>query len=217
MMRLVLIRATVFLCSSACSVLAQQIRQNPSWNSLPDAPSANVSRMLVDETHLSLVSGGVGTGEVEMGLVNGGQIALTSFDSLNKQDPAREDSNDPIERYLYSKLRKRNPSYHSSMSGSFIGRASYAASSIFVTQDESGRSKLNTSYFVGVLSSAFVHTAYRPYWRRSVSEPFSDFGSNIGSDAGMNFLHEFGPGIEHMMKSHAPRLISKIEQSISHN
>ena len=98
-----------------------------------------------------------------------------------------------------------------------MGRASYAAESIFVARDDSGRRRLNTSYFVGVLTSALVHTASRPYWRRSPSDPFSDFGSNIGNDAGMNLVHEFGPGIQQLMKTHAPKFVSRLEERISHN
>jgi hypothetical protein len=98
-----------------------------------------------------------------------------------------------------------------------MGRATYAASRILFTQDNSGRGSLNTSYFLAVLSSAAAHTAYRPYWRRSVSEPFSDFGSTIGNDAGMNLLHEFGPGLQQLMKSHAPKFVSRIEERLGAN
>ena len=95
-----------------------------------------------------------------------------------------------------------------------MGRATYAASSIFITRDSSGNRRLNTNYFLGVLTSAMLHTAYRPYWRRSVSDPVSDFGSRIGNDAGMNLYREFGPNLEQLMKSHEPRFVSRIEERI---
>jgi hypothetical protein len=47
-----------------------------------------------------------------------------------------------------------------------------------------------------------------------VGAPFSDFGSTVGNDAGMNLWHEFGPGIQQLMKSHAPKFVSKIEERI---
>ncbi|MGA7170621.1 MAG: hypothetical protein WBX08_15810, partial [Candidatus Sulfotelmatobacter sp.] len=75
----------------------------------------------------------------------------------------------------------------------------------------------NTSYLVRVLASAAADTASRPYWRRSVGEPFSDLGSTVGNDAGTNLWHEFRPGIEQVMKSHTPRFVSRIEEHIIHN
>ena len=91
-----------------------------------------------------------------------------------------------------------------------MGRATHAAAGIFFTRDESGRGRLNTSYFVRALSSVAADTASRPYWRRSPGEPLSDFGSTVGNDAGLNLLHEFGPGIQHVMKSHAPKFVGRI-------
>jgi len=90
----------------------------------------------------------------------------------------------------------------------------YAASRIFITHDETGKAAVNTPYLVGVLSVAALHVAYRPYWHRSAAAPFSDFGSTIGNDAGMNLLHEFRPGLEQLMKNHTPRFVSRIEESI---
>jgi hypothetical protein len=46
--------------------------------------------------------------------------------------------------------------------------------------------------------------------------PFSDFGSTVGNDSGMNLWHEFGPDIQQLMKSHAPKFVSKIEEQIGH-
>jgi hypothetical protein len=117
-------------------------------------------------------------------------------------------------KYLYPSLRKRNLDYRPLSGGNVMGRATYAASRFLVTRDDSGKGRLNTSYFLGVLSSAAMHTAYRPYWRRGVAEPFSDFGSTIGNDVGMNLFHEFSPGLEHLMKSHAPKFVSRIEERL---
>src|SRR4029077_15821713 len=112
---------------------------------------------------------------------------------------------------------KRNLNYHPSSSSSLMGRAMYAASGVFITRDEPRKGRLNSSYFLGVLSSVAVHAAYRPYWARSSGAPFGDFGSTIGNDAGMNLFHEFRPGLEQLMKNHAPRFVSRIEERIGHN
>ncbi len=41
---------------------------------------------------------------------------------------------------------------------------------------------------------------------------FSDFGSTIGSDAGMNVFHEFWPAIRNKLEGHAPKFVQKIER-----
>lgn len=102
--------------------------------------------------------------------------------------------------------------YRGSTSNSLFGRATYAASSIVLTRDDQGNSRLNTSYLLRVLTSAVVHSAYRPYWKRSLSQPFSDFGATIGNDAGMNVFNEFKPGILQLVKTHEPKFVSRIEQ-----
>jgi hypothetical protein len=106
---------------------------------------------------------------------------------------------------------------HLSDSGSFFGRATHAASSIALMRDDAGEARLNTTYFLRVLASAVAHSASRPYWKRSLSQPFSDFGATIGNDAGMNVLHEFSPGIMQAMKNHQPKFVSHIGQRFHHN
>lgn len=219
------VRVISFLMFATCGALCQQHQQNPRGNSLPDAPSVQVPAQteifpaFANEERFSLTYGDIGsdavlTAESEDANPNRAQISSGGFD---KADPLEENPSHFFERYLYPSLLKRTPSYHPSTSGSLLGRATDAASRILVTRDDSGKQRFNASYLFGMLSSAAIHTAYRPYWRRSLSEPFSDFGSNLGNDAGMNLLHEFGPGIEQLMKSHAPKFVAKIEDRISHN
>jgi hypothetical protein len=107
-------------------------------------------------------------------------------------------------------------SYHPSSSG-LMGRATYAASRVLVTRDDPGKGRLNTSYLLRALASTAADTASRPYWRRSIGQPFSDFGATVSNDAGTNLWHEFRPGIEQIMKSHTPRFVSRIEARVGHN
>ena len=93
----------------------------------------------------------------------------------------------------------------------------YAASRTVITRNDSGKTTLNTSYFLGVLTSVAIATAYRPYWTRSTSATFKTFGSTIGSDAGINVLHEFEPGIRQLVNGHAPRFVSRIEERITND
>ena len=145
-------------------------------------------------------------GETELGHVTSGLLA--NFTDPHKAASAQKKSGTFFGRYLYPSLLKLKLPYHPSTSGSLMGRAAYAVSNIFVTRDESGKGRLNASYFLGVLVLVAAHTARRPYWARSSSATFNNFGSTIGSDAGMNLFHEFEPGMRQMVKGHArvPRL-----------
>lgn len=195
-----------------------------SWRFLPDAPcvqppdQAERLHPFVNEARSPSILGPVGANvgmvhEPEPGRVSLGPRNLTAF---YEAAFAPKSSSIFFDKYLYPSLRKRVLRYHPSTSGSFIGRATDAASRIFITHDDSGNGKLNTSYFLGMLTSVTVESAYRPYWARSTSATFNNFGSTIGSDAGTNLLHEFGPGIRQMLKGHGPKFVSSIADRIIH-
>jgi hypothetical protein len=196
-----------------------------TWRSLSDAPSsiqpprrAERFPTFVDEMGSPLTLGAVGVSAgamlgTEMGNVTPGP--RSTFTAPYKAAFTQEESSTFFGKHLYPPLLKHDPRYYASSSDSFMDRASYAASRIFVTRDDSGKGRLNTSYFLGVLTSVAIHSAYRPYWTRSTSATFNDFGLTIGSDAGMNIFHEFGPGIRQMVKGHTPKFVSGIKESIT--
>jgi hypothetical protein len=197
-----------------------------TWRSLPDAPSvqpatqAQTFHTFVNESGSPLRLGVVGINagvmrETERRLVTPGQ--QPNLTALYKAVFIQKESSTVFDKFLYLSLLKQNLRYHPSTSRSFMGRATYAASRIFITRDDSGKRRLNTSYFLGVLSSVAMHTAYRPYWARSTAAPFNDFGSTIGNDAGINLFHEFAPGIRQMVKGHTPNFVSRIEDRITHD
>jgi hypothetical protein len=195
----------------------------PTPQCLPDAPSvhpethAEKVHTFMDEAGSRLTVGAFikaeMIGETELRRVTlGPQPSLTvPYKAVFNQ----EESSTSFGKLLYPLVLKQNLGYHASTNGSFLGRATYAASRVFVMRDDSGKRNLNTAYFLGVLASAAIQTAYRPYWARSSSETFNNFGSTIGSDAGMNVFHEFGPGIRHLVKGHTPKFVSKIEDRIA--
>ena len=217
------IRVISFLLLAACGALCQQGQEKRAWSSLPDAPSVQASaqavtfRTFVDEAHWRLTRAAVsvnGRATRQSELANITRAARPGFPLPYSVEPIQTRAGDFFGKYLYPSLLKRSLNYHPSSSSSLMGRTAYAASRIFVVRDASGKGRLNTSYFLGALASAAVHTAHRPYWRRSVSEPFSDFGSTIGNDTGMNLFHEFGPGLQQLMRSHAPKFVSRIEERL---
>ena len=193
--------------------------------SLPDAPStvqppAQVQRFFtfVSAARSPSIPGALGVGvmrETKPGqFTTGPQRNLTPRYQVAFIQRA---SNAFLGKYLYPPLLKRDTRFYASTSDSFMGRASYAASRIFVTRDDSGKGRLNTSYFLGVLASVAIHTARRPYWARSPSQTFNNFGSTIGGGAGINIFHEFRPGILQMVKVITPKFVSKIEDRVTNN
>jgi hypothetical protein len=216
------IRVAGFVLLAACGAFCQELSSKAPSSSLPDSPSA-VASSRAESGQISTDLAGPARAMTtnwnvprESALGNIARPAQTSFRLVNNAQPAQKTSGDFFDKYLYPTLLKRNLSYHPSSSNSLVGRSIYAASRIFVTRDDTGRGKVNTTYFLGVLTSAAVHMANRPSWNRSASTPFSDFGSTVGNDAGMNLLHEFRPGLEQLMKDHAPRFVTKIEERVAH-
>jgi hypothetical protein len=184
------IRAACFVMVAACGALCQQREEKVS--SLPEAPAVQSSA----RANLN---------------------SSTQFDNFafHRESPDQNISRDFITRHLYPTLPKRILNYHS-VSDSLMCRAIYAASRTLITWDNSGKARLNTSYLLRTLTSVAMDTASTPYWKRRVSGPFSDFGSTIGNDAGVNVLHEFEPGIERLLKNHAPRLVTAMEEHSRH-
>ena len=204
-------------------VQRQEVRM---WRSLPDAPSSVQpptegvrSHTFVNESGspLTLSVAGIGADAMrrtEMGHdISGPQPSLTAhYQAVFIQ----EDSGNFFRKYMSPRSLKQDQRYYALTSDSFMSRASNAASRIFVTRDDSGKRRLNTSYFIGVLTSVAIHTAYRPFPARSTSDTFNNLGSTIGSDAGINILHEFGPGIRQTVMGHAPKSVSRIAEFITH-
>lgn len=92
-----------------------------------------------------------------------------------------------------------------------MGRATDAASRVFFTHDASGKSRLNTQYFLRVLASVAADNASRRYRAHySGTAPLSDFGSTVGNDAGMNLLHEFGPNLREKVTGHLPQFMAHL-------
>lgn len=196
-----------------------------TWRSFPDAPStvqppkqAQKFQTCGDEVRSPLALDAFG---INSGVMRGTELRHVtpgpqpSYTALHKAVVAQRDSLTFFGKYLYPSSLKQKLRYHPSSGGGFISRATYAASRILVAHDDSGKGRLNTSYFLGALTSVAVSTAYRPYWTRSSSATFNKFGSTIGSDAGMNLFHEFGPGLRQMVKGHTPKFASKIGERIT--
>ena len=241
--RIVPIRVISFFLLVACEALCQSERPSAdllpkdgsnspearsqemrTWRSLPDAPSAvqppkqaEKFRSFVEEARTPLTPGAAGINSVRRGtelrhVTPGPQLTFSApYEAVLTQE------GNVVDKYLNPSLLNQNLLYHPSTSSSFMGRATDSASRILITRDDSGKKRLNTSYLLGVLSSVAIHSAYRPYYARSPSAPFNDAGSTIGNGAGMNLFHEFGPGIQQMVKNHAPKFALRLGERITHD
>ncbi len=202
----------------AVHALPQPAAQDP----LPDAPSVQPPtpiekfQVFIEDATSPLTFGAAG---VSAALLRESQEHLppgsqSSYLALYSSAIAQKESSAFFGKYLYPSLLKQDPRYHPSTSTGFWGRASYAASRLLITRNDAGHSTVNTSYLLGVLTSAAVASAYRPYWRQSGSETFANFGSTIGSDAGMNIFREFWPGIHRKLEGRTPRFVQKIQKAV---
>ncbi len=193
---------------AAFGAVSQTLHQASPDGPCAECNSSTKSNLFTEEARSSPRFSTMGG---KAGLMRQGRFAAPAK-ALSSQ---RESSN-VLKQYLNSSVLRQQSGYRSSSSLSLMGRATYAGSRIFVTRDAFGKSRFNTSYLLRALGSMAAATASRPYWRRSVGEPFGDFGSTVGNEAGMNLWHEFRPGIEQLMKSHTPRFVSTIKERIDH-
>jgi len=193
----------------ACGAVGQNVRQSlpdaPSMQAVTQAPNFNV---FLEKAHSPLKFGAIAA---PAAVTRQGGFATPNQGAFSQKEP------DTIfAKYLYPSSLKQQSGYHFSSSETLMGRATYAASRTLITRDGSGKARFNTSYLLRTLTLVARDSASTPYWRRSLADPFGDFGSTVGNDAGMNLWHEFGPGIQHLMKSHTPKFVSSIEERIGH-
>lgn len=201
--RMTVLGVTSFIVLATYPVWCQE-----NGKSLPDAPSVRFA----DQAE-SRVFAGKGYRSPLFSPTPDAGPALRPNPFLEKSIPEKG-ADAVFRKYLFPSPQRQPSVYNGSDGDGLMGRAVHAASRTFFTRDESGKSRLNTSYFLRALTYVAADTASRPYWRRSSTGPISDFGSTVGNDAGMNLFHEFRPGIEQLMKSHAPKFVSRIEERI---
>jgi hypothetical protein len=225
-------RVISFVLLAACPAFCQRSHKPAPANSLPDAPEVQKSEAQNSEVQKSEAQNSEAqNSENRIARPISRPFSDTARpypDTLaaataTHYDPGHFDLDDKADRKPNSvedkaaQLFRPSPErYHFSTSDSLIGRAKDAATSILLSRDETGDRRFNTSYVLRVLTAAAAHSAYRPYWKRSISQPFSDFGSTVGNDAGMRVFHEFEPGIMQVFKTHEPRFVSKINEHFSH-
>jgi hypothetical protein len=204
------VAVVTFVLLVVCGAVGQNARQ-----SLPDAPSVQAATQkqnfngFTEEARTPLSFGSLGR--------NADVTRQLLFADTDKAVSSQKDPNAIFRKYLYPSSFKQQSGYRTSSRSSLMGRATSAASLTLIARDDSGKARLNTSYLLRTLTVVAKDAASTPYWRRSPAGPFSDFGSTVGNDAGMNLWREFRPGIQQLMKSHTPTFVSRIEERVIHH
>jgi len=206
-------RVVGFVLLAASGAVCQNV-----GHPLPDAPSAHTASLVhsfngfTGEARSPLrfdaTAGDVilmGRGSMDQGMLRPG-----TFAGADKTVSSQKAPDAVFRKYLYPSALRQQAGSHPVSNGSLMGRATSAVTHPLISRDDSGKARLNTSYLLRTLTAVAKDTASTPYWRRSVGEPFSNFGSTIGNDAGMNLWREFGPGIQQVMKNHTPAFVSRI-------
>lgn len=190
-----------------CAAVCQNLR------SLPDAPSAQPSNqpqgfdIFLEQGRSSLTL---------RGMPDYAAVVRQRDFGVSETFSHQEKSRTIFDKYLTPSSHKQQSHDYSLSERGLVSRATHAATRIVVTRDETGKARLNATYLLRAATSVAADTASTPYWRRSAGAPFSDFGSTVGNDAGMNVWHEVGPGLQHLMQNHAPKFVARIEEHIGH-
>jgi hypothetical protein len=93
-------------------------------------------------------------------------------------------------------LFHEDPRFYQESDGSFVHRAGYAVSRIFVTRTDSGQRQFNFSEIFGSAISAGISTyTYHPHADKTLGNTASVWGSEIGYDTITIVVKEFWPDI----------------------
>lgn len=94
---------------------------------------------------------------------------------------------------VFPVLLHQDPRYFRRGTGSKWSRLGYAASQIFLTHGDSGRTQFNFSEIGGNSAAVAISNAY--YQDRSASNAASKLGLQLGVDMASNILKEFWPDV----------------------
>ena len=89
--------------------------------------------------------------------------------------------------------------YYTLGRGGFFKRTGYALSRAALTRSDSGRTVFNAGEVIGAGAAAGISNAYYPRPERTVGNTMSQWGLNVGIDAGTFVFKEFWPDINHAL------------------
>jgi hypothetical protein len=89
--------------------------------------------------------------------------------------------------------------YYTLGHGGFLKRTEYSISRIVITRSDSGKEVFNAGEVLGAGMSAGVSNLYYPSRERTVGNTLSQWGLNVGIDAGVFTFKEFWPDLNHFL------------------
>jgi hypothetical protein len=97
--------------------------------------------------------------------------------------------------FIFPTITAEDSRYYTLGHGGFMKRAGYALSRAVVTRTNSGKETFNFSEVVGAGSAAGLSNLYYPSASRSLGNTGSQWGLDVGIDAGVFVFREFWPDI----------------------
>jgi hypothetical protein len=99
--------------------------------------------------------------------------------------------------FIYPAVTREDARYYTLGHGGFMKRAGYALSRAVVTRTDSGKETFNISEVLGAGSAAGLSNLYYPSASRTLGNTGSQWGLDVGIDAGVFVFREFWPDINH--------------------
>jgi hypothetical protein len=97
--------------------------------------------------------------------------------------------------FIYPTVTHEDSRYYTLGHGGFMKRAGYALSRAVITRTDSGKETFNFSEVLGSGSAAGLSNLYYPSASRSLGNTGSQWGLDVGIDAGVFVFREFWPDI----------------------
>lgn len=104
---------------------------------------------------------------------------------------------------FFPALDHEDPRYYRKASGSYLGRALYAAEFTFVDRNDSGERTFNKSDIAGHLAASALTMAYYPRSSRNSGVVLRTYGVSIAGAAVNNIFLEFWPDVVNIARHRA--------------
>ena len=102
-----------------------------------------------------------------------------------------------VENYMTEAIvpavTREDPRYYTLGKGGFVKRTGYAASRLFITRTNTGKSTFNLSEVIGAGAAAGIGNAYYPAQSNPWVKTYQRWGTQLGLDGVFNILKEFWP------------------------
>jgi hypothetical protein len=97
--------------------------------------------------------------------------------------------------FIFPTFTREDARYYTLGHGGFLKRAGYALSRAVITRTDSGKESFNISEVVGAGAAAGISNLYYPSAERTMGNTGSQWGLDVGIDAGVFVFREFWPDI----------------------